>query len=79
MTRADIGDYLGLTIESVSRVFAALRREGLLREPTRGRVSLTDLAALEILAGAEASIQAHPAPVALSAPHPAHRNAALRN
>lgn len=53
MTRADIGDYLGLTIESVSRVFAALRRAGLVREPTRGRLLLTDPAALEALAGSD--------------------------
>src|SRR3712207_7736130 len=43
MTRADIGDYLGLTIESVSRVFAGFRRAGLLQEPTRGAVRLLDI------------------------------------
>lgn len=53
MTRADIGDYLGLTIESVSRVFAAFRRGGLLREPERGQVRLLDMPGLEALAGAE--------------------------
>lgn len=53
MTRADVGDYLGLTIESVSRVFAAFRRGGLLREPTRGEVRLLDMPGLEALAGAE--------------------------
>ena len=80
MPRADIGDYLGLTIESVSRVFAALRREGLLREPSRGQVTLTDLAALESLAGAEAAPEeAHPAQLPLSAAPPAHRSAASRS
>jgi len=53
MTRADIGDYLGLTIESVSRVFAAFRRTGLVREPMRGRLRLVDLPALETLAGTD--------------------------
>lgn len=50
MTRADIGDYLGLTIESVSRVFAAFRRGGLLREPSRGEVRLLGVPGLEALA-----------------------------
>ncbi|WP_160299841.1 Crp/Fnr family transcriptional regulator [Belnapia sp. F-4-1] len=53
MTRADIGDYLGLTIESVSRVFAAFRRGGLLREPSRGEVRLLDMPGLEALATGE--------------------------
>jgi CRP/FNR family transcriptional regulator len=53
MTRADIGDYLGLTIESVSRVFAAFRRAGLLQEPSRGAVRLLDMPAVEALASGE--------------------------
>ncbi|WP_431285448.1 Crp/Fnr family transcriptional regulator [Humitalea sp. 24SJ18S-53] len=53
MTRTDIGDYLGLTIESVSRVFASLRRAGLLEEPSRGSLVLTNLPALEALAEAD--------------------------
>jgi CRP/FNR family transcriptional regulator len=78
MTRADIGDYLGLTIESVSRVFAALRREGLLREPSRGHVTLCDLGALEALTGTE-GLHEPPPLAAISARHPAHRNAASRS
>jgi len=53
MTRTDIGDYLGLTIESVSRVFASLRRAGLVEEPSRRHLILTNLPALEALAEAD--------------------------
>ena len=53
MTRADIGDYLGLTIESVSRVFAGFRRAGLLQEPMRGTVRLLDMPGIESLASGE--------------------------
>lgn len=71
MTRADIGDYLGLTIESVSRVFAALRRGGLVKEPHRGHLRLADLPGLEALAGSDG------AAAPLNAPgRPAHRSAA---
>lgn len=50
MTRADMGEYLGLTIESVSRVFASLRRARLIEEPARGHLMLKDTSALEVLA-----------------------------
>lgn len=53
MTRADIGDYLGLTIESVSRVFAAFRRAGLVGEPSRGAVRLLRMPEIEALANGE--------------------------
>jgi CRP/FNR family transcriptional regulator, anaerobic regulatory protein len=50
MTRSDIADFLGLTLETVSRSFSALRRRGVLREPAQGRVEIADLAALTELA-----------------------------
>jgi CRP/FNR family nitrogen fixation transcriptional regulator len=37
MTRRDIADYLGLTIETVSRSFSLLEREGILSLASRGR------------------------------------------
>lgn len=51
MTRADIADYLGLTIETVSRTFSAFRREKLLELRSAQLVELRDCAALEMLAG----------------------------
>ena len=46
MTRQDIADYLGLTIETVSRTFTQLEREALIEMPTSRRVRLTDVARL---------------------------------
>lgn len=47
MSRSDIADYLGLTIETVSRTFTALREEGLIELPTTHRVSIPEIDALE--------------------------------
>lgn len=49
MTREDISDHLGLTIETVSRTFSALARDGTLAVVPRG-VSITDAAGLKHLA-----------------------------
>ncbi len=51
MTRGDIADYLGLTIETVSRTLTALRKEGLIDVPSPGTVVVQDRPALERLAG----------------------------
>jgi CRP/FNR family transcriptional regulator len=50
MSRADIADYLGLTIETVSRTFTQLKREGIIGLPDAGRVLLADEAGLKELA-----------------------------
>jgi CRP/FNR family nitrogen fixation transcriptional regulator len=47
MSRTDIADYLGLTIESVSRSFTQLEREGAIALPSARDVELRDRARLE--------------------------------
>ncbi len=42
MSRTDIADYLGLTIETVSRTLSQLRAEGLIRMPTLHSLELAD-------------------------------------
>jgi CRP/FNR family transcriptional regulator, anaerobic regulatory protein len=51
MTRADIADYLGLTIETVSRTFTKLRKDALIEIPSSTEVVIRDWDALEDLAG----------------------------
>jgi CRP-like cAMP-binding protein len=53
MTRADIGDFLGLTIETVSRTFTKLKTLGLIALPHSNRVKLVDIDELESLANGE--------------------------
>lgn len=47
MSRNDIADYLGLTIETVCRVLSAFRREGIIAIPNPHRIELRDRNALE--------------------------------
>jgi len=49
MTRHDIADYLGLTIETVSRTLSQLERDGLIDLPTSRQIRLKDLDALREL------------------------------
>src|SRR5215831_15544946 len=49
MTRADIGDFLGLTIETVSRTFTKLKLLGLIALPQSSRVKLIDIDELQNL------------------------------
>jgi CRP/FNR family transcriptional regulator len=50
MTRADIADFLNLTIETVSRTFTKLRIQGLIDLPQSTRVRIWDIEALEKIA-----------------------------
>lgn len=53
MSRADIADYLGQTVESVSRVFGRFRDQGYIEMPRPSVVMLKNLPALYDLAGLE--------------------------
>lgn len=46
MTRQDIADYLGLTIETVCRVLTALKRDGVIDIPSRHTITVRNAAAL---------------------------------
>lgn len=50
MSRLDIADYLGLTIETVSRVFSKLKQKGVIRLPSLRSVEIVKLQALQTLA-----------------------------
>lgn len=49
MTRQDIADYLGLTIETVSRTLSQLEREDVIKIPTTRRIVVTNQAKLRRL------------------------------
>jgi len=51
MCRQDIGDFLGLTIETVSRMMSELERRGMISLPTSRCVVVNELAALARLEG----------------------------
>ncbi|MFM7350556.1 MAG: Crp/Fnr family transcriptional regulator [Erythrobacter sp.] len=51
MSRRDIGDSLGLTIETVSRQLTELREAGLVTTEGRSKVALSDVGALARIAG----------------------------
>jgi CRP/FNR family transcriptional regulator len=50
-SRQQVGDILGLTIETVSRQMTKLKRDGVIALPTRRAVEIADRPALEALAG----------------------------
>jgi len=51
MSRTDIADYLGLTIETVSRTFSILKREDIIALPSAQHVVILDREALEDMSG----------------------------
>lgn len=53
MTRNDIADYLGLTIETVSRTLTRFRQDGLIALPTPARIKILDRDQLDELAAGE--------------------------
>jgi CRP-like cAMP-binding protein len=53
MTRTDIGDFLGLTIETVSRTLTKFKMRGLIDLPQSARVRLVNRMALERIAAGE--------------------------
>jgi CRP/FNR family transcriptional regulator len=68
MSREDIGNYLGLTIESISRLLSRFRRAGWVKVENR-EVTLLDRPALEALASGEAEYAAeHAAAIAAERP-----------
>jgi len=50
MSRTDIGDYLGLTIETVSRVFSKLKAKGIIRLPGLRSVEIMKWQTLQTMA-----------------------------
>jgi CRP/FNR family nitrogen fixation transcriptional regulator len=50
MSRQDIADYLGLTIETVSRVFSKLKSKGVIRLPSLRNVEIVKLQTLQDMA-----------------------------
>ncbi len=50
MSRTDIADYLGLTIETVSRVFSKLRQKGIVRLPSLRGVEIVKRQAIQDMA-----------------------------
>jgi len=50
MTRSEIADYLGLTIETVSRNITKLKTKGLIKLENKNSIRIIDIEQLEVLA-----------------------------
>jgi CRP/FNR family nitrogen fixation transcriptional regulator len=53
MSRIDIADYLGLTVETVCRTLSTFRRDCIIAVPSPHRIELLDRAALEEIGGTQ--------------------------
>lgn len=51
LSRAEIGNYLGLTVETVSRQLTALKRDALITIERKTRVTITSMGSLAVAAG----------------------------
>jgi CRP/FNR family transcriptional regulator, anaerobic regulatory protein len=58
MSRADIGDYLGLTIETVSRTISQFKARGLIRLVDTRQIALTNRQSLEAMAEGDIALAA---------------------
>lgn len=56
MSRGDIADYLGLTVETVSRMLAKMKQNQVIALPCPIRIELRNRARLEEIAGGEATV-----------------------
>jgi len=59
MTRQDIGDYLGLTVETISRTLGELKRDGAIRVVNRSTILLDDVEGLRLMAEGDADDEPH--------------------
>ena len=57
MSRDDIGDFLGLTTETVSRTFTQLKANGIIRLLEGGKVQILDTAVVRVQAALDALIE----------------------
>lgn len=55
MSRLDVADYLGLTIETVSRTISALKKDGLISLPSHNVVAVADFDGLRAIADGHAA------------------------
>ena len=59
MKRCDIADYLGLTVETISRQFTRLKMSGVITLLTSNRIQIDDLPGLEALAEEDDTARLH--------------------
>lgn len=57
MSRTDIGDYLGLRIETISRELSAMKAQGLIRMASTQRIEILDPVQLERIASGEGACE----------------------